>query len=161
MATTQSTMRPSGLASRLVQDQLISEEQAKTAYSEALKHHRPLVQYLVEQKILDSRRIAVAAADEFGMPLLDLDAIDLSELPVNVVDEKLLRKHRALPLFRRGNRLFLAVSDPTAHQGLDEIRWVRLFCNDAPRPRTEGLEPVFGASCVVAVRPLSCSRLRC
>jgi type IV pilus assembly protein PilB len=131
MATTQSTMRPSGLASRLVQDQLISEEQAKTAYSEALKHHRPLVQYLVEQKILDSRRIAVAAADEFGMPLLDLDAIDLSELPVNVVDEKLLRKHRALPLFRRGNRLFLAVSDPTAHQGLDEIRFQTGLATDA------------------------------
>ncbi len=131
MATTQNSPRPSGLASRLVQDQLISEEQARTAFNEALKHHQPLVQYLVEQKVLDSRRIAVAAADEFGVPLLDLDAIDLSELPLNVVDEKLLRKHRALPLFRRGNRLFLAVSDPTTHQSLDEIRFNTGLATDA------------------------------
>ncbi len=131
MATTQNSPRPSGLASRLVQDQLISEEQARTAFNEALKHHQPLVQYLVEQKVLDSRRIAVAAADEFGVPLLDLDAIDLSELPLNVVDEKLLRKHRALPLFRRGSRLFLAVSDPTTHQSLDEIRFNTGLATDA------------------------------
>jgi type IV pilus assembly protein PilB len=131
MASTQHTLRPSGLASRLVQDQLISEEQARNAYDEALKRRQPLVQYLVEQKILDSRRIAVSAADEFGVPLLDLDAVDLTELPLNVVDEKLLRKHRALPVFRRGNRLFLAVSDPTTQQGLDEIRFNTGLATDA------------------------------
>jgi type IV pilus assembly protein PilB len=123
MASTQNAMKPSGLASRLVQDQLISEDQARSASDEAAKHRQTLVEYLVAKKILDSRRIAVAAADEFGVPLLDLDAVDLGELPVNVVDEKLIRKHRVLPLFRRGSRLFLAVSDPTTHQGLDEIRF--------------------------------------
>ncbi|MEJ2386033.1 MAG: type IV-A pilus assembly ATPase PilB, partial [Chromatiaceae bacterium] len=106
MASTQNAMKPSGLASRLVQDQLISEEQARSASNEALKHHQTLVEYLVAQEILDSHRIAVAAADEFGVPLLDLDVVDLSELPINVVDEKLIRKHRVLPLFRRGSRLF-------------------------------------------------------
>jgi type IV pilus assembly protein PilB len=131
MASTQNAMKPSGLASRLVQDQLISEEQARSASNEALKHHQTLVEYLVAQKILDSHRIAVAAADEFGVPLLDLDAVDLSELPVNVVDEKLIRKHRVLPLFRRGSRLFLAVSDPTTHQGLDEIRFNTGLATDA------------------------------
>jgi type IV pilus assembly protein PilB len=131
MASTQHAMKPSGLASRLVQDQLISEEQARSASSEALKHRQTLVQYLVAQKILDSHRIAVAAADEFGVPLLDLDVVDLSELPINVVDEKLIRKHRVLPLFRRGSRLFLAVSDPTTHQGLDEIRFNTGLATDA------------------------------
>jgi type IV pilus assembly protein PilB len=131
MASTQHAMKPSGLASRLVQDQLISEEQARNASNEALKHHQTLVEYLVAQKILDSHRIAVAAADEFGVPLLDLDVVDLSELPINVVDEKLIRKHRVLPLFRRGSRLFLAVSDPTTHQGLDEIRFNTGLATDA------------------------------
>jgi type IV pilus assembly protein PilB len=131
MASTQHAMKPSGLASRLVQDQLLSEEQARSASNEAVKHHQTLVQYLVAQKILDSHRIAVAAADEFGVPLLDLDVVDLSGLPINVVDEKLIRKHRVLPLFRRGSRLFLAVSDPTTHQGLNEIRFNTGLATDA------------------------------
>ncbi len=131
MATNQTAVKPSGLAWRLVRDQLVTETQVQTAYQEALKHRQPFVQFLVENKILDSLRIAVAAADEFGVPLLDLDAVDPRELPVNLVDEKLVLKHRALPIFRRGNRLFLAVSDPTNHQGLDEIRFNTGLATDA------------------------------
>ncbi len=131
MATNQTAVKPSGLAWRLVRDQLVTEAQVQTAYQEALKHRQPFVQFLVENKILDSLRIAVAAADEFGVPLLDLDAVDPRELPVNLVDEKLVLKHRALPIFRRGNRLFLAVSDPTNHQGLDEIRFNTGLATDA------------------------------
>jgi len=131
MATNQLALKPSGLASRLVRDQLLSEERVQAATGEALKRKQPLVQYLVEQKLLDSRRIAMVAADEFGVPLADLDAIDLSDLPINLVDEKLVRKHRALPIFRRGNRLFVAVSDPTNHQALDEIRFNTSMATDA------------------------------
>ena len=131
MATNQTAVKPSGLAWRLVRDQLVTETQVQTAYQEALKHRQPFVQFLVENKILDSLRIAVAAADEFGVPLLDLDAVDPRELTVNLVDEKLVLKHRALPIFRRGNRLFLAVSDPTNHQGLDEIRFNTGLATDA------------------------------
>jgi type IV pilus assembly protein PilB len=123
MATNPSTMKPSGLAWRLVRDRLISETQANTASVESTKRRQPFVQYLVEQKVLDSRRIAIAACHEFGVPLFDLGAIDLSDLPLNLVDEKLIRKHRALPIYRRGNRLFLAVSDPTNDQALEEVRF--------------------------------------
>ena len=111
MATTQTTMKPSGLAWRLVRDRLITEDQAAAATTEALRHRKPFVQHLVEQRLLDSRHIAIAAAHEFGVPLLDLSAIDLAELPLNLVDEKLIRKHRALPLFRRGNRIFVRSHD--------------------------------------------------
>ena len=131
MATTQTSMKPSGLAWRLVRDRLISEEQAAAVAAEALRHRKPFVQYLVEQKVLDSRRIAIAASHEFGVPLLDLDAVDLADLPLNLVDEKLIRKHRALPIFRRGNRLFLALSDPTNDQALDEIRFNTGLATDA------------------------------
>jgi type IV pilus assembly protein PilB len=72
---------------------------------------------------LDSLPIALAAAHEFGAPLLDLDAIDLADLPLSLVDINLVSKHRALPLFRRGSRLYLGVSDPTNHRALDEIRF--------------------------------------
>ena len=115
----------------MVRDRFITEEQATAANAEALRHRKPFVQYLVEQKLLDSRRIAVAAAHEFGVPLLDLAAIDLTDLPLNLVDEKLIRKHRALPLFRRGNRIFVALSDPTNDQALDEIRFNTGLATDA------------------------------
>ncbi len=131
MATSQTEITLSGLAWRLVRDQLMSKEQAQDAYRDALKQHKPFVQYLVEQKILDSRRIAIAAAEEFGVPLLDLDAIDFLDLPLNLVTEKLVQAHRALPVYRRGNRLFLAVSDPTNHRALDEIRFNTGMATDA------------------------------
>ncbi len=131
MATNQTTMKPSGLAWRLVRDRLLTEDQAASASAEALRHRQPFVQYLVEQKILDSRRIAIAASHEFGVPLLDLSALDAVDLPTNLVEEKLIRKHRALPLFRRGNRIFLALSDPTNDQALEEIRFNTGLATDA------------------------------
>jgi type IV pilus assembly protein PilB len=123
MATPQTQIRLSGLANRLINDNLLSSGDAEQAYQTALKERVPFVQYLVANGILDAQRIALAASQEFGVPLLDLNAMELSDSPTRVVEEKLIRKHRSLPLFRRGNRLFLAVSDPTNHQGLDEIRF--------------------------------------
>jgi type IV pilus assembly protein PilB len=123
MVTNASTLKLSGLAARLVRDRLLSETQAQTAAAESAKRREPLVQYLVQQKVLDSRRIAIAASNEFGVPLFDLDAVDLPDLPINLVDEKLIRKHRALPVYRRGNRLFLALSDPTNDQAMEEVRF--------------------------------------
>jgi type IV pilus assembly protein PilB len=123
MATTQTAIKPSGLAWRLVRDKLITEEQAESARREALERHELFIQYLVQEAHLDSLSIALAAAHEFGAPLLDLDAIDLADLPLSLVDINLVSKHRALPLFRRGSRLYLGVSDPTNHRALDEIRF--------------------------------------
>ncbi len=131
MATNPTTMKPSGLAWRLVRDRLLTEDQANFATTESLRRREPFVRYLVEQKMLDSRRIAIAASHEFGVPLLDLAAIDLADLPLTLVDEKLIRKHRALPLFRRGNRIFLALSDPTNDQALEEIRFNTGLATDA------------------------------
>ncbi|MEW8063677.1 MAG: type IV-A pilus assembly ATPase PilB [Candidatus Thiodiazotropha endolucinida] len=123
MATTNPKVNLSGLARCLIQDRLISEEQAESAFTEALKKKVPFVSYLVEKGILQSIDIAVSASRGFGVPIFDLDVIDPSIIPTDAVGEKLVRTHHALPIFRRGNRLFLAVSDPTNHQGLDEIRF--------------------------------------
>jgi len=123
MATSQNAIKPSGLAWRLVNDRLLSEDRAENAYQEALRRQQPFVQYLVEVEHLDSLRIALAAADEFGVPLLDLDAMEIVDLPLSLVDINLVTKHHALPLSHRGNRLFLGVSDPTNHRALDEIRF--------------------------------------
>ena len=123
MATSNPKINISGLARRLVRDNLITDQQAEQTYQEALKKRTSYVTHLVEKKILGSEEIAVAASQEFGVPLLDLDAFDLENIPVKLVEEKLIRLHRALPLFKRGNRLFLGVSDPTNLQSLDEIKF--------------------------------------
>jgi len=122
MATTKPAIL-SGLARRLVKDELITDENAQKAFQESLKKRLPFVSYLVQEKILTAREIAASASSEFGVPLFDLDALDFSQAPVTLVEEKLVRNHHALPLFKRGNRLFLGVSDPTNLQGLDEIKF--------------------------------------
>ncbi len=123
MATTPSAIQLSGLASCLIRESLLTEARALSALAEAAKRGKPFVQHLVEEKILDSRRIALVTCEELGVPLLDLNAVNPVNLPLDLVNEKLVRKHRALPIHRRGNRLFVALSDPTNHMALDEIRF--------------------------------------
>lgn len=113
----------SGLARRLVLDGLIEEASAKDAVRAAQQQKLPLVRYLVDNKLAKARDIAVCAAEEFGDPLLDLAAIDLTGLPRDLVGEALITKHQVLPLMKRGSRLFIAVADPTNLQALDDIRF--------------------------------------
>ena len=123
MVTSSPVSQLSGLAKRLVVDGLLPEELAAEAQQKALKSREPLVTYLVENKVLASAEIASAACQEFGVPLFDLTAMELDNAPVSLVDEKLIRQHHTLPLFKRGNRLFVAVSDPTNLRALDEIKF--------------------------------------
>ncbi len=113
----------SGLPRRLVLDGLIEEASAKDAVRAAQQQKLPLVRYLVDNKLARARDIAVCAAEEFGDPLLDLAAIDLTGLPRDLVGEALITKHQVLPLMKRGSRLFIAVADPTNLQALDDIRF--------------------------------------
>jgi type IV pilus assembly protein PilB len=82
-----------------------------------------LVSYLVSNGLADPRDIAIAASQEFGVPLLDLEAVQPDLEVVRLVSDKLLQKHRVLPLVRRGKRLFVGVSDPTNLHALDEIKF--------------------------------------
>lgn len=116
-------MKLGGLPARLVRDGLLSEEQAREATAEARKARLSVVSYLVQSKTVSARDIAQAASLEFGAPLLDLDAIEPDKAVVSLVKEKLIRQHQALPLFKRGKRLFVAVADPTNLEALDEIKF--------------------------------------
>ncbi len=131
MATTKPQINLSGLARCLIQDNLLSEEQAERIFEESLSKKIPFVSNLVEKRILSGLDIAISASRGFGVPILDLDVIDPDVTPKELVAEKLVRNHRTLPLFKRGNRLFLAVSDPTNHQGLDEIRFSTGLASEA------------------------------
>lgn len=112
-----------GLARRLVADGLIEDAAAREAVRTAQQQKVPLARYLVESNLVKSRDVAVAAAEEFGDPLLDLTAIDLTAIPKEIINEALVTKHQVLPLMKRGSRLFVAVADPTNQQALDEIRF--------------------------------------
>ncbi len=131
MATSKPNARIGGLARRLVLDGILSEEQAVTATTESKSNHLPLVSWLVSKGLANASVIATIASQEYGVPLFDLDAMDKENLPLRLVEEKLMREHHALPLMHRGNRLFLAVSDPTNHQGLDEIKFHTGLTTDA------------------------------
>ncbi|WP_428623636.1 type IV-A pilus assembly ATPase PilB [Sedimenticola sp.] len=123
MTTATQKIALSGLPRRLVEDGLLAEEIAQKSILESTKKRQQFVSHLVESKIVDSSSIALSASQEFGVPLFQLEALDMTVAPIGLVDEKLIRIHHALPIFRRGNRLFLAVSDPTNVQGLDEIKF--------------------------------------
>lgn len=113
----------SGLARRLVEDNLLDEAKAREASEESQKTRVPFVTHLVQNNLVSSRDIANAASEEFGTPLLDITALDPEAIPKNLVEEKLIRANHAMPVFHRGNRLFVAVSDPTNRKALDEIKF--------------------------------------
>ena len=123
MAVTASQTNLAGLPRRLVQDGLISEDKLLEAMDAARKQKLPLVPFLVNEDLADARSIAVAASHEFGVPLLDLDAVDVDIDVVRSVDQKLINKHRVLPLVQRGQRLFLGISDPTNLAAIDDIKF--------------------------------------
>ena len=122
-ATPSSRARLGGLAGRLIADGLLTADEATDAQKQASSKRVSFVQQLVEGKGIDGARIAAAASSEFGVPLLDLRAFDPSQIPEELVDVKLIQRHHALPLFKRGKRLFIALADPTNLQALDEIKF--------------------------------------
>ena len=123
MAATAQQNTLSGLSRRLVQDGIIAEDALGTAMAESQANGVGLVPHLVANQLGDPKKIAIAAAYEFGVPLFDLDAIELDLDVVKLVSEKLLTKHRVLPLLQRGKRLYIAVGDPTNLHALDEIKF--------------------------------------
>ncbi|MHC8373816.1 type IV-A pilus assembly ATPase PilB [Pseudomonas sp. MDT1-85] len=113
----------SGLAKQLVLAELITDQSAQQAYQQAQRNRISLVSYLVQNKLLKSWQVAEVASEHFGMALLDLDCLDKDTQPRGLVSEKLIRQHHALPLWRRGNKLFVGISDPTNHQAINDIQF--------------------------------------
>jgi type IV pilus assembly protein PilB len=120
-----------GLPQRLVADGLVGDTAMVEAIAAAKERRVNIVPYLVEYNLADAREIAIAASQEFGAPLLDLDAIQPDLETIRVVSEKILRKHRVLPLVKRGKKLFVAVSDPTNLHALDEVKFATGFSVEA------------------------------
>ena len=126
-----STAKLTGLAGRLVIDGIITADQAQQANRESAKNKIRLSSYLIDTFGVDAMIVAEASAQEFGVPLIDADALDRRALPEKLVSVDLMTKHHAVPLFRRGNRLFVGLSDPTNLAALDEIKFATGVSTDA------------------------------
>src|SRR4051812_13567767 len=112
-----------GIARRLVAEGALSEGEARKAVDDASRQKIPIGAWLVENTLVNSNQVALASSAEFGIPLFDIQALDLAQIPLRLVREDLISKHKALPLFKRGNRLFVGMSDPTNLRALDEIKF--------------------------------------
>ncbi|WP_454254522.1 type IV-A pilus assembly ATPase PilB [Pseudomonas sp. Marseille-Q8238] len=112
-----------GLAKQLVLANLLDENTAQQAHQQAQRNKLSLVTYLVQNKLVKSRDLASLTAEQFGIALLDLSSVDKEAQPRDLVSEKLIRQHRVLPLWRRGNKLFIGISDPSNHQAVTDIQF--------------------------------------
>jgi len=113
----------SGLARQMVLAGVLDERTAQQAQVQALRNKTSFVTYVVQNKLAKGRAVAEVASEQFGVALLDLAALDKEVPPKDVVSEKLARQHRLLPLAKRGNKLYVAVSDPANHQAISDIQF--------------------------------------
>ena len=112
-----------GLARKLITDGLLEEPDAISVTEAASSEKLPFVTKLIQKNLISPYDLANHIAREFGLPVFDLDSLELDEEIAKQVDDKLILSHHALPIFRRGNNLYVAISDPTNLMALDEIKF--------------------------------------
>ena len=113
----------SGLARQVAQAGLLDEKGAQQAQAQAARNKLPLITYLVQNKLAKARDLTELTAEQFGVAYFDLSSLDKEGQPRDLVSEKLIRQHRALPLWRRGNKLYVGISDPSNHQAVTDIQF--------------------------------------
>jgi type IV pilus assembly protein PilB len=115
----------------MVQHGRLLENIAEEVSSQARKSGVAFIEQLIQSRKLTAVDIAEFASHVFGLPLADLEALDATAFPLDLVDRKLMRERRVLPLRKRGNRLAIAVSDPSNSQVLDEVKFQTSMSIDA------------------------------
>lgn len=120
----------SQLAERLVREQLLTSASAREVAQQARSNRITLVQELINGELVDSYHLAALVSEEYGVPLFDLRNMSIEQLPQELSPLTLVQKHSALPLFRRGNRLFIAVADPTNTAALSEFKFATGISTD-------------------------------
>ncbi len=124
MATHAATTRNiSGLARALAQHGLMTEHDAETLQAQAQQASISFVEQVLLNKRMSATQLAVFGSRAFGVPLMDLGAFDIDQIQKELVDTRIAASRRVLPLHKRGNRLFVATSDPANLQALEEVRF--------------------------------------
>ena len=117
------TRNISGLARALAQNGLMSEYEAEALQTQAHASGISFVEQVLAGKRMTAQQLAVFASRAFGTPLLDLNAFDADQIDKSLVDAKIAVARRVLPLYKRSNKLYVALSDPANLQALDEVRF--------------------------------------
>lgn len=112
-----------GFARLIVQAGIVEQKKAQDAVEQARNNKVPLVSWLVQNKLAGARPLMELASEQFGLAYLDLSSLSQDQIPKDLVSESLARKHRVLPLFKRGNMLFIAVSDPSNQQAIADVQF--------------------------------------
>ena len=112
-----------GLARQVVESGLLDEKKAQDAVQQAKRNQVPFVTWLVQNKLAKSRALMELAADQFGVAYFDLSAVNPEVFPKDLISEKLARQHRTLPLYKRANKLYVAISDPSNQQAISDIQF--------------------------------------
>ena len=113
----------SGMARRLVSEGLLPEADVRKAVAESSQQKKTLTAWLLDQGLIDNSRLAQIASAEFGMPMMDVNALAPASMPLSLISQELIAKHQALPLLKRGKRLFVGIADPMQLHALDEIKF--------------------------------------
>jgi len=113
----------SGMARRLVSEGVLPEADVRKAMVDSGQQKTSLGAWLLDHNLVDSGRLTQIASAEFGMPMMDVAALNPATMPLDLISEALITKHMALPLFRRGKRLFVGIADPMQSHALDEIKF--------------------------------------
>ena len=101
-----------GMARRLVSEGVVPEADVRQAVMESAQQKVALSSWLIDRNLVDSLKLTQVASAEFGMPLMDIANMVVVNMPLDLVTEALITKHQALPLFKRGKRLFVGIADP-------------------------------------------------
>lgn len=120
---TNSSKSLTGLAHILVLENHLAEQKAQELQLEAERSSRDFSSYLIENKIISSLELAWVAARNFSLPLLDILSIDKESIPLGIISEPLIKKHCALPLYKRGENLFIAIDDPSKQHCLKDFQF--------------------------------------
>src|SRR6476646_5187934 len=123
MATHAATRNISGLARALAQHGVMAEAEAEAIQVQSQSSGVPFVEQVLSGKRLSAQQLAVFASRAFGVPLLDLSSFDVDQINKEYFDTRIAQSRRVLPLHKRGNRLYVATSDPANLQALDEVRF--------------------------------------
>ncbi|GIU50804.1 type IV-A pilus assembly ATPase PilB [Shewanella sairae] len=112
-----------GLTALFIRKGLLSEEQITSTISDSRKRKTSFVSTIIHNKLLSARDVAEICYEEYGTPLLALNEFDISSIPEDFLNKKLIEKHRCIPLYKRGNRLYIATSDPTNISALEDFQF--------------------------------------
>ncbi|OGB20838.1 MAG: type IV-A pilus assembly ATPase PilB [Burkholderiales bacterium RIFCSPLOWO2_02_FULL_57_36] len=113
----------SSLARALLQAGRISAQQADALHKKSVSEKSPFIDILLQSGNIDARSLAIFCSETFGYPIVDFSALNLQTLPEKIIDAKLMQSQRVVALAKRGNKISVAISDPTNTQSLDQIKF--------------------------------------